>query len=308
MTDVSIVVPAHQATGTIGAMLRSLVSEKDLIREVIVVDDSSSDGTAETAASLAAELSLPVTIITANCRDSGAARNIGMASATGAWLYFLDADDEHVSGGLRVLVEKGTSSPDIDIVVGAYQRSVDGSHRRTKHPARFGSDALDNAERYLSGEIRSMAVGSVIVRRASIGTARFPVSVPYDEDTIFWAQLLRHAQVATVSRTIMVYRLSTDRANRRFLVRPSERFDTWRSSLATLCSLGISPDALAVREGIVALKIARVHYAQGDWRTAASFLAIARSKPRSWGVRYRSWRYRMKLALRHRLAAGLGHG
>jgi len=46
---VSVVIPAHNAAATIAATLASLRSEADLIGEVLLVDDSSSDGTAAVA-------------------------------------------------------------------------------------------------------------------------------------------------------------------------------------------------------------------------------------------------------------------
>ena len=49
MKAVSVVIPAHNAAATIADTLASLRSEAEVIGEVLLVDDSSSDGTAAVA-------------------------------------------------------------------------------------------------------------------------------------------------------------------------------------------------------------------------------------------------------------------
>lgn len=306
--NVSVIVPAHNASGTIGMMLESLATERQVIREIVLVDDSSSDGTSDLANGKARDLGLPLRVVRTECRDSGEARNAGIGYVTGDWIYFIDADDQHLTGGLRRLVEAGGSKPGVDMVVGAYRRLVDGMRRRDKRPMQFGVDSLRNAENYISGKIRSMAVGSVLVRASIVRDARFPSGLPYDEDTIFWAQLLSRASVVSIPAMTMVYRLSTKRADGRFLTDPSRRFETWRRQIRLLSEIGLSRESISAREGIVALKIARVHYAKQDWPTANKFLDIARHCARSRSNRYRAWRYGLKLALRRQLPDRLPNG
>jgi glycosyltransferase involved in cell wall biosynthesis len=86
----SVIVPAHNAAGTIGATLEGLAAQDvDGEFEVIVVDDGSTDATAE----IAAGATLDVALLTGGPRRGPApARNAGAARARGETLAFLDAD------------------------------------------------------------------------------------------------------------------------------------------------------------------------------------------------------------------------
>jgi glycosyltransferase involved in cell wall biosynthesis len=98
-TILSVVIPARDATASLAATLRGL-AEQDIEEpfEVIVVDNGSSDRTAE----LAEEDPLPVKVIRRAPGDGpGVARNEGAAAATGRWIAFTDADCVPTAGWLR---------------------------------------------------------------------------------------------------------------------------------------------------------------------------------------------------------------
>jgi glycosyltransferase involved in cell wall biosynthesis len=47
LADISVVIPAYNRAGMIGETLRSLLNQTVQAKEIIVVDDGSTDGTAE---------------------------------------------------------------------------------------------------------------------------------------------------------------------------------------------------------------------------------------------------------------------
>lgn len=83
----SVVVPAHNAERTLAAVLESILGQEPAPREVIVVDDASTDGTAAVAEAAGA-------LVLGNGRPllAGGARNRGWEAATGDAVVFLDAD------------------------------------------------------------------------------------------------------------------------------------------------------------------------------------------------------------------------
>jgi glycosyltransferase involved in cell wall biosynthesis len=89
--EVSVVVPTHDREVLLRQTLRSILGQRGVDFEVIVVDDGSSDGT--TAA--VAGLDDPRVRLVRHARPLGvaAARNRGVAEATGPWLAFCDDDD-----------------------------------------------------------------------------------------------------------------------------------------------------------------------------------------------------------------------
>ena len=100
----SFIIPAHneefELTRTLGA-IRSAVSDVNQPYEIIVVDDASTDATAEIASEAGA------TVVPINRRQIAASRNAGARAARGDYLFFVDADTRinraHVSGGIAAL-------------------------------------------------------------------------------------------------------------------------------------------------------------------------------------------------------------
>jgi glycosyltransferase involved in cell wall biosynthesis len=86
-TSVSVVVPALNAERTIGQVVRALLEQEPSPHEVIVVDDGSTDRTAEIAAGLGSRV-----VSTGGGGSAGGARNRGWDAATGDVVLFLDSD------------------------------------------------------------------------------------------------------------------------------------------------------------------------------------------------------------------------
>jgi glycosyltransferase involved in cell wall biosynthesis len=97
---VSVVVPAHNAAETIPALFAAL--DRQTFSgdwEVIVADDSSSDGTAELAEAWGARV-----VRTEAQSGPAGARNAGLAAARGPLVAFTDADCEPTPGWLAEIV------------------------------------------------------------------------------------------------------------------------------------------------------------------------------------------------------------
>ncbi len=88
---VSIIMPTYNRAGMIGAAIRSALAQTHANFELIIVDDASTDETAEVVGAFKD----PRIIYTSNRRGKGvsAARNTGLDMATGEWLFFLDSDN-----------------------------------------------------------------------------------------------------------------------------------------------------------------------------------------------------------------------
>jgi len=84
---ISVIIPAHNAAGTIDACLGALAASSIRPHECLVIDDGSTDETAAIARRHG------VRLIRTECnRGAASTRNLGAASATGDILVFIDAD------------------------------------------------------------------------------------------------------------------------------------------------------------------------------------------------------------------------
>lgn len=108
--------PAYNGAGLLERAVRSIMTQTDPDFELLVVDDHSTDGTLALARSLAEEFDkLTVIALPANSGVS-AARNAGLDAARGAWISFIDSDDEYLPTFLETM--HAATAPDVDLVVG----------------------------------------------------------------------------------------------------------------------------------------------------------------------------------------------
>ena len=104
---VSVILPAHNAAGSLPAALDSLLVQSLTDFEVLVVDDASKDETAAVAAEYAANDARVHLLTRASNGGAAAARNLGFGRARGKWLALLDADDAYLPDRLETLVAQG---------------------------------------------------------------------------------------------------------------------------------------------------------------------------------------------------------
>ena len=88
--SVSVIIPCFNAERWIGETLESVFAQTWPNLEVIVVDDGSTDGSASVVEHFARA---NLTLVRQANRGAAAARNRGLAAATGEYIQFLDADD-----------------------------------------------------------------------------------------------------------------------------------------------------------------------------------------------------------------------
>ncbi len=131
--QVSVIVPARNEEASIAACLQSLVAQRGVPLEIIVVDDQSTDRTREIASSFPRDL---VQVIAAGEVPPGwtgknNAVTAGSKAARGEWLLFTDADTIHRPGSLAQSLEEAkrqhaallSYSPE-QIVKGFWEKAV----------------------------------------------------------------------------------------------------------------------------------------------------------------------------------------
>ncbi len=157
---VNVVIPVKNGARFIGDAIASAL-DQPCVKRVIVVDDGSTDDSAEIAARVNDER---VTLIRGAGRGVSAARNLGFAEierqssaeeSERNWVMFLDADDRLVAGATRKLLEG--VRPDCVAVYGDYER-IDPAGRR------IGRRSMLRRRGKPSGEIlRDLLAGNFIV-------------------------------------------------------------------------------------------------------------------------------------------------
>lgn len=117
MCDVSVVIPAYDAEGFLARAVESVLGQSIPPREILVVDDGSTDGTADVARRLGERIRY---LRQENAGPSGA-RNRGIGAAAGEWVAFLDADDWWLPRRLERGLAVAGRYPGLNWVAGRYR-------------------------------------------------------------------------------------------------------------------------------------------------------------------------------------------
>ena len=114
---VSVIVPVYNGAKFLSEAVASIRQQNYHPLEIIIVDDGSTDETAELVTGLGKDIRY------AYQRNSGpaAARNKGLEMARGEIITFLDVDDLWPPDKLRIQVARLVNDPNLDVVLGRIQ-------------------------------------------------------------------------------------------------------------------------------------------------------------------------------------------
>lgn len=136
-SQVSVVLPAFNEAEAVGTVVAALLQAAPW-QEVLVIDDGSSDGTAEAARQAGARV-----IRHPYNKGNGASVKTGIRNAVGEFILIVDADGQHQpADALRVVARLG----EYDLVVGARTGDMHAGWRR-----RIGNRFLNWLAGYLTG-------------------------------------------------------------------------------------------------------------------------------------------------------------
>ncbi|MGE5716796.1 MAG: glycosyltransferase, partial [Acidobacteriota bacterium] len=175
----SVIIPCRNGERIVGEAVRSALAQNEPPLEVIVVDDASTDGTREAARMAGAKV-----LRTEARRNAGGARNLGIESASGDVLAFLDADVGAPRDWLTRVRAAFERDPDVVAVGGSV---------RNGRPGLFGDlDLYLNHSEWIGGPASFKGLIptlGVAYRRDAVGPVRF-VETNLGEDASFGAEVL----------------------------------------------------------------------------------------------------------------------
>jgi teichuronic acid biosynthesis glycosyltransferase TuaG len=209
--EVSVVVPAYNAQRHLPDTIASVLAQQDVAFELIVVDDCSSDATAQCVAEAAVRdprvryLRMP-----ANSGGPAGPRNHGVQAARATWVALCDADDLWHPRKLRLQLDLALSSG-ANLVCSAIEDFADGETSAlptARMPAALPSHPLPYWQMLLKDRI---ATSSVLCRRDALlagggfNTARELIAV---EDYDLWLRLMEQPgfQVLRIEVALVAYR------------------------------------------------------------------------------------------------------
>ncbi|SNS67406.1 Glycosyltransferase involved in cell wall bisynthesis [Geodermatophilus saharensis] len=201
---VSVVIPTYNSATFLVEALESVLAQTCPVHEVIVVDDGSTDGTGAALRPYADR----VVLLRQDNSGVSAARNNGLARATGDWVAFLDADDIW----LPDKIERQLQCAGDDSVVCIHANFFLFGDRTESHPPfRSFVEGSHGAKALLSGE-GWVCPSSALVRRSA--RARFREWTGQAEDVIYFADLTFEGKFRYIAEPLVGHRTHTGQATR----------------------------------------------------------------------------------------------
>ena len=208
---VSVILPAYNARAYLVQAVGSVLGQNYTHLELLVVDDGSTDGTANHPA-----LQDPrVRVLRQANAGPAAARNLGLAHARGELIAFIDADDLWLPGKLSAQVAYLQAHPEVDIVFGGFTRweaQADGHFAAPPAPPPATNPlALSQPSGWIYPDLLLDSVVHIItamVRKPVFDVVgQFDTQLPTGEDYDFWLRASRHFQMHQLAQTLACYRI-----------------------------------------------------------------------------------------------------
>jgi glycosyltransferase involved in cell wall biosynthesis len=208
--SVSVIMPVLNGERFIAEAVRSALAQGPAVREVLVVDDGSTDASVAVVAGIDDGRITVLDQPGASPGGVSAARNRGLLVASGRWVMFLDADDRLRPGAVDRLLAALPADDAGGCVAayGGYERIDDVGARVERRPARWRrKPSGDVLERLLTGNFIGNG-GVLLVRRdvfAALGG--FDERLRYGEDWQAWCVLATAGAMVYVPTDVLEYRV-----------------------------------------------------------------------------------------------------
>lgn len=192
-STVTVIIPAFNASKFIANCLDSVVGQTRQPQQIIVVDDGSTDHTAEFVSKL---FGASVEVIKQNNSGPATARNTGLRIANGDYVAFLDADDYWLPKFIELcadFLDKNENA--VAVSTGSIFKLV--GNRIIQFPDDLGEDIkihqkpelLDNFFSFW-GKYNHVLTGTVMIRRSVIETAGYMLDdLAFHEDLEYWGYI-----------------------------------------------------------------------------------------------------------------------
>ena len=208
-TEFSVIIPTHNRVELLSEAIESVRTQTHKNYELIVVDDGSTDGTADFLRTVGSD----VKVLQQSNRGPGAARNCGARHAIGAYLAFLDSDDVWFPWTLATfsrVIERYGRPPLIVASTVEFEGAIPGLEREDVATELF-SDYFNTASS--PGYVGS---GALVVSRATFATASgFDERLSVGEDLDFYFRVGESNAFARLIRPVtLAYRRHPENISR----------------------------------------------------------------------------------------------
>jgi len=208
MATVGVIIPAYNAAGYLPFAIESVMSQTFEDWQILLVDDGSTDNTAEVVAPFAQRLGAKLKYIRQENRGLPAARNTAIRNSDAEFLALLDADDVWLPIRLEESVKALRERPQAGMAYGLVT-GIDPEDRLG--PPWVGN--LSDVEGHIARQIYTRKVHlpcpTITFRRRCVDeVGMFDETMRATEDRDLWLRIALRYEVAFVPKILAYYRQS----------------------------------------------------------------------------------------------------
>ena len=293
--DVTVVMACYNRSGLVVRSLESIRAQRVWPRQVILVDDASTDDSVATVRAWSAATGFPV-MVEALAQNGGvaAARNRGFELATTTYIAILDSDDEHVDDALSKMVAALEANPNAVVAfadstkVTPTERIADAMFRSKVDITTVCEPLNQEAPRYRLREAKATMLKASLIptcsscfRRAdALAVGGMPTRFRAGSDWLFWLKLTEQGDFLYIPENLSLVHRHDDN-----LTRPGSAVKTSGYKLAGFVALldgsagiSITPEQRRDLHGFVETHAALLRY-QSSRLGLGSYLHSLRNLP-----------------------------
>lgn len=214
---VSVIIPSYNCLAYLPKAINSIFEQDRSDVEIIIVNDNSSDETAQYLESLSQQAACVKVITTSGLGASGA-RNTAIEQAEGAYIAFLDADDYWYPGKLSAQLALHEANPTVAMSFTNYDH-MNEQYQYIVDCFGYWNQFTDvtTSSHYIKQPLAQIlahnVVGtSTVMVKASVfeTVGLFDVDMSYCEDWQLWLKICEHFEVAVLTKSYTGYLMRND--------------------------------------------------------------------------------------------------
>lgn len=204
---IAVVIPVHNRRLVVQRAIESVLRQDLTDFELVVVDDGSTDGSADVVAGISDKR---IRLIReGGRRGPNAARNRGFRETSAPIVAFLDSDDEYLPHKLSTVIAAFDRQPDLGTLVDSY--AIVNPRKYGGRPEDLINPVIETSEAFLaalfnstvkSQRIRKATSGISVRREVALRAGQFDESVERRQDMEFLVRIAKVARCATIDRRL----------------------------------------------------------------------------------------------------------
>jgi glycosyltransferase involved in cell wall biosynthesis len=208
MATVDVIIPAYNAARYLPVALESVFSQTFDDWQILLVDDGSTDNTADAVAPFLDRFGSRIRYIRQKNRGVTAARNTAIRTSTAEFLAFLDADDVWLPCRLSESLKALAARPQAGLVYGLVTH-IDPEGRLGETWKGNQRNAEGHIAPYIYRRKVELPCATVTLRRGCLDEVGiFDETMRATEDRDLWLRISLRYEVAFVPKVLAYYRVS----------------------------------------------------------------------------------------------------